>query len=246
MDHHTQQTLINLNHQFYQSFAEQFSGTRRRLQPGVARMIEKLPDKINLLDLGCGNGELACSLLRGGHRGRYVGVDSSRELLAIAAETAAACHVTGTDLQVDFTHVDLTAANWSERIPVPFVEQVYAFAVLHHLPGQELRRRVLDQVRQLMSPGGSFIHSGWQFLNSDRLRQRIKPWEEISLSAEKVEAGDYLLDWRQGGTGLRYVHHFNQAELLDLAETTGFRIVETFSSDGKEGNLGLYQVWESV
>jgi len=244
VDYQTQQKLIELNHQFYQSFAQQFAGTRRRLQPGVARIIEKLPDEIDLLDLGCGNGELACSLLRGGHRGRYVGVDSSRELLSIAAEAVTACDVIAPDLLVEFTHVDITAANWCDHIADPIFEQVCAFAVLHHMPGQELRRRVMKRVRRLMSPGGSFIHSEWQFLNSERLRGRIQPWDEIGLSAQDVDPGDYLLDWRQGGKGLRYAHQLNQAELQDLAEDTGFRILETFSSDGKEGNLGLYQVWE--
>jgi hypothetical protein len=58
-----------------------------------------------------------------------------------------------------------------------------------------------------------------------------------------VDAGDYLLDWRQGGSGLRYVHHFDEAELSALAATTGFRVLETFYSDGEGGRLGLYQVW---
>jgi hypothetical protein len=53
-----------------------------------------------------------------------------------------------------------------------------------------------------------------------------------------------LLDWRSGGTGLRYVHHFSEGELITLAESSGFAVVETFYSDGKEGNLAIYQVWE--
>ncbi len=58
-----------------------------------------------------------------------------------------------------------------------------------------------------------------------------------------MDENDYLLDWRSGGRGLRYVHHFNETELSKLAESSGFEIVETFYSDGKEGNLAVYQTW---
>jgi hypothetical protein len=66
----------------------------------------------------------------------------------------------------------------------------------------------------------------------------------IGITPEQVDSGDYLLDWRQGGYGLRYVHHFDQAELGELAQRTGFRILETFNSDGNGGRLSLYQVWQ--
>jgi hypothetical protein len=29
-----------------------------------------------------------------------------------------------------------------------------------------------------------------------------------------------------------------------LAESSGFQIVQTFYSDGKEGNLAVYQTWQ--
>ena len=79
---------------------------------------------------------------------------------------------------------------------------------------------------------------------SPRLQARVVPWEAIGLSQEEVEPGDYLLDWRRGGIGLRYVHHFNEEELQNLATKAGYQIVETFYSDGEGGRLGLYQVWE--
>ena len=42
------------------------------------------------------------------------------------------------------------------------------------------------------------------------------------------------------------MHHFSEAELAALAEGAGFEVVETFLSDGAEGNLGLYQVWKPI
>ncbi|NJN44464.1 MAG: hypothetical protein HC806_06915 [Anaerolineae bacterium] len=81
-------------------------------------------------------------------------------------------------------------------------------------------------------------------MNSPRWRARIQPWERVGLSAEEVGLGDNLLDWRRGGEGLRYVHHFSEDELAHLAKDSDFEITDTFYSDGKEGNLGLYQVWK--
>ena len=83
-----------------------------------------------------------------------------------------------------------------------------------------------------------------QFLNSDKLRARVQPWSEIGLTEADVDANDTLLDWRGGGRGLRYVHHFDEAELNALASASRFQVRETFLSDGENGRLGLYQVWE--
>jgi hypothetical protein len=121
---------------------------------------------------------------------------------------------------------------------------VFSFATLHHIPSREIRLSVLKTVHGLLVEGGRFIHSNWQFLNSPRLRQRVRGWSEAGLTEADVDADDYLLDWRSGGTGLRYVHHFSEAELAALAESSGFTIFETFYSDGKEGNLAIYQVWQ--
>jgi (p)ppGpp synthase/HD superfamily hydrolase len=109
-----------------------------------------------------------------------------------------------------------------------------------------LRLGLLKVVRRLLSADGSFIHSNWQFLNSEKLRARVQPWEAASLSESDVDAGDYLLDWRSGGKGLRYVHHFDENELDKLARASGFRVADTFYSDGDLGNLGLYQIWRTA
>src|SRR3989304_8010167 len=76
--------LLDLNRQFYQAFALQFSATRQRLQPGVRQVLTSLDSAAHVLDLGCGNGELGRELARRDHRGRYVGLDLSAELLSQA------------------------------------------------------------------------------------------------------------------------------------------------------------------
>lgn len=232
--------LLSLNRQFYQTFATEFAATRQRLQPGVKRLLARIALAKHILDLGCGNGELAHALEQRGWRGTYVGLDFSEAMLAQARQRVRSSPL------ITFHHADLAHPTWEAHLPMTSFDLVLAFAVLHHLAASALRCQVLHKVHALLKPNGTFIHSEWQFLNSPRLRSRIQPWETIELRPEQVEAGDYLLDWRHGGWGLRYVHHFSEGELERLAKECGFTILETFASDGEGGNLGLYQIWQRM
>jgi SAM-dependent methyltransferase len=237
MDAVTAGKLIELNHQFYQTFGGEFSSTRGQLQPGVRRVLEKLDGSERILDLGCGNGNLARKLSDRGHRGPYTGLDFSLPLLQ-AAES-------GLDsFSADFLQGDITSTDWDSKLVLSSFDLVFAFAVLHHIPSEEIRLRLLRKVHRLLKPGGRFALSNWQFLSSEKLKSRIQDWEKAGLSPVQVDEDDYLLDWRAGGSGLRYVHHFSEAELRALAAASGFQVTETFYSDGRNHRLGLYQVWE--
>ncbi len=236
----TVQKILDLNRQFYQTFAVQFSATRQRLQPGVIGLLPSLLKAQSILDLGCGNGELARQLGDERYTGRYVGLDFSPGLLDIIEKSPP------TGLQASFLQADLSESSWGSALQGQTFDAILALAVLHHLPGEALRRQILRQVHSLLAPKGVFLFSNWQFLSSERLRQRIQPWEKAGFSEAQVDPGDYLLDWRSGGTGLRYVHHFQLAELTELAKETSFTILETFYSDGENERLSLYQVWKAA
>jgi 2-polyprenyl-3-methyl-5-hydroxy-6-metoxy-1,4-benzoquinol methylase len=232
--------LINLNRQFYQSFAQQFSTTRARLQPGVLAILEQTPRHADILDLGCGNGELARQLASRAHSGIYHGLDFSTELVNLARAKIT------TPLQATFNVADLTSGDWQDQLSAQEFDIVFAFAVLHHIPSNQLRRDVLHKAREHLKSGGRLFLSSWQFLDSPRLQARLQPWESVGLSESDVDPGDYLLDWRHGGYALRYVHHFSKEELEILAQETGFQTRETFHSDGEGGILGLYQYWDPL
>ena len=237
--------LLDLNRRFYRDFGRAFAATRRRVQPGVMNAIERLPGVGNWLDLGCGSGELARSLDRAGYRGRYLGIDSSAELLAEAPPDLAV----RSDFSAIFRQADLAKSDWAESLPLKTWEAITCFAVLHHMPGIELRTRLLQQIRLLLAEEGRLVHSVWQFQHSPRLLERRIPWERVGLSTLDLEEGDTLLDWRYAlpgqpeQVGLRYVHLFTQKELADLATACGFEILDEYESDGAGGRLGLYQIW---
>lgn len=229
--------LLEINHQFYQTFAEDFSETRQRLQPGVVQVLDAVPLNASILDLGCGNGQAAAYLAQRGHTGSYLGLDSTQNLVEIAKEL---------DLPAaEFIEGNLAAPDWDAPLPDQTFDYVICFAVMHHIPSEKLRIDFLQKVKRLLAPGGSFIHSNWQFLESPKLRERILPWETVGLSDDDVDEYDYLLDWRRGGIGYRYVHYYTSTELHALAEAAGFKITGLFTSDGAGSNLGLYQIWEA-
>ena len=265
MNSSTAARLVEINRDFYTRFGDSFSATRHRLQPGVRRVLAQLKGDESILDLGCGNGELARELAQRSHHGSYLGVDFSLPLLREAESLPE-------EFSARFIQADLTQplAISDQRLAISYQRLaisdqrlaisdqrlagsdraeggwavVTAFAVLHHIPSTELRLNLLRVIHQLLKQEGAFVHSNWQFLNSEKLKARIQPWEAAALSASEVEAGDYLLDWRSGGKGLRYVHHFDEQELAELASASGFQVVDTFYSDGETGNLGLYQIWK--
>jgi len=238
--------LIDLNKQFYQTFAGAFAATRRRIQPGVRRILDGLPLDAQLLDLGCGSGEVAGELVRRGFNGLYTGLDFSPNLLEEARRNLPRAGAAPGSFV--FQTADLGQLGWSGFAGEQRFDILLAFALLHHLPGEELRRQVLSEAKKLFAAGGhhrqQLVFSVWQFMRSPRLAGRVIPWERVGLSQDQVDPGDYLLDWRAGGVGLRYVHLFSEEELQALAQTCGYRMEGEFTSDGKEGDLSLYQVWE--
>ena len=234
----TAERLLALNSEFYNHFGDQFSATRQRLQPGVRKILETIQADVSVLDLGCGNGHFLRELFGRGHKAALLGLDFSLPLLRDAESTP----------EVSFREVNLTqlAGICNQLLVAGHWSLVTAFATLHHIPSVEMRLDILRTVRKLMKPDGKFILSNWQFLNSAKLRSRIQPWDRVGINESDLDEGDYLLDWRSGGEGLRYAHQFSAEELLGLADQARMRVTESFLSDGDGGNLGLYQVWECV
>jgi len=244
MNSSTAQRLITLNREFYEQFGAEFSATRFRLQPGVTRVIETLRGDELILDLGCGNGQFARALAERHHHAPYLGLDFSRPLLADAERQPEG--FSARFIEADLTQLSVFSVQQLATLKTEHWSLITCFATLHHIPSKELRVQVIETARKLLAPKGHFVLSNWQFQNSAKLRARVQPWSRIGLADADVDEGDFLLDWRRGGEGLRYVHQFSERELGELAESCGFRVIDSFLSDGESGDLGLYQVWEPI
>ncbi len=248
MDDCTIQRLNALNCAFYQTFSESFSLTRAAVQPGVKKALAKFSPKRTILDIGCGNGNLMLVLEESKFAGYYVGIDFSENLVQASQGTFQKLKGQ-VSFQAEFAIFDLINSNWHA---FPFQREwdvICSFAVFHHIAGQKMRMSIFQHIHDLLSPESLFIFSVWQPQNSWRLRERFVEWNIVDIDEDSVEKGDVLLDWKaekipQQRIGYRYVHIFDQNELEYLADKTDFTLLESFYSDGKEGNVALYQIWK--
>ena len=117
---------------------------------------------------------------------------------------------------------------------------VLCTATVQHLPGYRLRLRLMRDLKRLSA--GNVILSFWQFLSSERFRNKLIDPSEVGIGAADLEPGDGFLPWKQGVDSVRYVHQVDETELHQLAADTGQTVVHSFRADGKESDLNLYAV----
>ncbi|MBN1484898.1 MAG: class I SAM-dependent methyltransferase [Chloroflexia bacterium] len=232
--------LLALNRNFYAAFAAAFSESRRAQDTALLPVLPYIPQGAAVLDVGCGNGRLALLLERERPGARYVGVDVVPELLEQARRRSASLQ----RVEASFLQADLARPGWIDVLPPLQFDCVALLAVLHHLPAFSLRARLLAELAAVLAPAGRLVLSTWQFLDHERMRRKIVPWSEAGLAEEQLEPGDYLLDWKRGGRGLRYCHLVDRDEVARLAAAGGWRVLETFRAGGREGDLSLFAVLE--
>ncbi len=241
MKQETIEFLHNLNREFYDGYAKSFSSSRYSVQPGIGHLLPQLLLSKNLLDLGCGNGNLAKALFEGGFSGSYMGVDNSQPLLddamdAIAEEERA---------RFSFKQVDL-AAQFQALPNQPGFDTIACFAVIHHFPVDPFLPCFFEFAARSLIRGGRLFFSTWQVKNSQRLKSRIQPWSVLEADDQEFTDDDLLLDWRADPDQpprYRYVHHYDTETLTKTGVSAGLTLEKEFFSDGKEGDLALYQVW---
>jgi tRNA (uracil-5-)-methyltransferase TRM9 len=244
MEKETVERLLALNREFYTTFARPFAASRPVSDPGLVCILPYIPQCARVLDVGCGNGRLAFLLDRERPGVTYLGVDAVPELVEVARARADQL----TAISVEFHVTDVTLPGWggalvgaspSTSFSTRF-DCVVALALLHHIPGFDLRVRVLRDIFSVLETDGCLILSTWQFLGSARMRRKIVDWAEVGIAEGALEPGDYLLDWKREGRGLRYCHLVDEAEVERLATESGFCVRETFRAGGREGNLSLF------
>ena len=91
------------------------------------------------------------------------------------------------------------------------------------------------------------VVSLWQFLNNKKLAEKAKAThrkaqQELELSA--LDAGDYLLGWKDIPGQYRYCHSFSETEIEQLVAAIADKatLLSRFESDGRGDNLNCYLV----
>lgn len=237
VEEETVNKLLEINRIFYSQFSDDFSDSRSGDRLDLDPFRHYLSDGIRLLDIGCGNGRLAVALEKAGFALDYFGIDGSAELVAFANSQADSFQ----SVRAQFHVANLVPFSWRGAIShyAPF-DVILSLAVLHHIPSFDLRSQIITEIRSLLKPGGIFVMSNWQFTHSDRLRKKIRDWSQVGLDPTQLDPDDYLLDWKRGGTGYRYVHLVTESEGVALARSAHMNVLTQFYADN---DLNLYSIF---
>ncbi len=141
-------TAIEIVERGYDAIADRFADWQKRISGStrlerVERLVELLPDRPDVLELGVGAGVRSSRLLA--ERGRLTGVDISREQLRRARARLPAA----TLVHADVTRLELEPASF---------DAVVALYVLNHVPRAQLGP-LLRRAAGWLRPGGLFLAS---------------------------------------------------------------------------------------
>jgi len=203
----------------------------------------------DLLDLGCGTGRHLVELARLGWR--CTGVDLSLESLRVAQERAAAAQL----------GVTLVRGNLCELSFLPrnrFDAALLLFGTLGMVCGAECRQAVLQQVHDLLRPGGQLVlhvHNLWRHAASPHGRRWLLSDLSKRLRGDPT-AGDSQYDYR--GIPRMYHHSFTFGELRRALAAAKFGIrdfiplavapaaIGESAQNRSLENTGMFSCWRST
>jgi 2-polyprenyl-3-methyl-5-hydroxy-6-metoxy-1,4-benzoquinol methylase len=250
MDQTTINQLNQLNKKFYQTTAEQFANSRQYFWQGWDKLLPKIKkltenkDKIKVLDLGCGNGRFAQFLKENKVRFEYLGVDNNQALLDITK-----ANLSSLKIVFELEQLDLVDSINKRQLQTSFENKfdlIVLFGVIHHVPGFDLRSKLIRQLSQLLTKNGLLVVTAWQFAAKDRFQQKTVDPQQLDLNPKQLEKNDYILDWRRGERAYRYCHYFTESEMaqiLNKLDQLNPRV--QFYADGKSQDLNLYFVLQN-
>ena len=194
----------------YNLIAAEWDMSRNRPSQIKLNLLREIEADTAVLDVGCGNGLMVAFILEKG--AYYFGLDIAERLIEIARERYAG-------------DIEKGRASFvvGEATDLPFKDDefdfVLSFAVLHHLPSVEFRKKFFEELFRVLRPNGKVKITVWNLLNG-----WAKSRFDIGSQLEDAASGDVTIPWKgtRGEIVNRYVHQFSKEELFALAEGAGF------------------------
>jgi len=160
----------------------------RTVDNSAAYLLPHLQAGINLLDVGCGPGNITADLARRLAPGRVIGVDSAADVIAAAQRD----HPDATFAVGDVYHLQFDDASW---------DIVHAHQLLQHVPDPV---GALKQMRRVVKPGGIVAARDSDYATftwhprDERLDRWLALYHEIArANGGEPDAGRHLLSWAQ-------------------------------------------------
>jgi len=225
MDSNFAQFILEKTKRDYNLIAEEFSNTRREIWEELNFLFEDLKEGEKILDLGCGNGRWYKVFVR--KKVDYFGLDNSEKLLEIAKKNFP---------EAKFLIGDALNLPFSEN----FFDRVYAIALLHHIPSEVFRIKVLQEIKRVLKPGGILILTVWKIHRLSEILLLLKHTFLKLIKKSQLDFKDVFLPW--GKKILRYYHYFSKRELESLTKRAGFEILKFGVVKNKRGNRQNYYI----
>ncbi len=250
----TKDNFINkinqLNKKFYKLNANSFSKTRQYYWPGwevfyqLLFQNKKFDSKLNILDIGCGNGRLAKFLFEQKKLScknfNYLGIDSSKQLIQTARNaTNKNC--------VRFQYRDVLNSKVSTMQKYDYI---FIIALAHHIPTYDLRIKIIVNSIKLLKSNGTLIISFWQFAKNPKIidlefDKQIKQ-KLFSDKLKIFEKNDYFLNWENKGIP-RFCHHFSDKEIDQIIGRfdSKLKLIKKYSADSSK-KLNKYLIFHKL
>lgn len=211
--------LLKIVKNNYEEIASDFDKSRKNLfWPELSKLSANVLSGEKILDAGCGNGRLL-ELFKD-KKISYLGFDNSHELIELAKKNYP---------QEKFVKADILDLSFLDN---NLYDRIFCIAVIPHIPGLELRKKVLSSLYEKLAPGGQMILSFWDLRSQKKYKKQILIADlKAFFNIGGLDFGDLIFSWKGKEKSLRYYHAFKERELKKLAVDLNLNLKNLYRAD---------------